>query len=215
MDKTKLPDNSRREKEWINIAQPHRSADIVDGKYEWQPGADDRFEVLGRIRVKIRLCTEATDPVDSRRDLHAEIRRHFECVHDVKVVRPRLSEPLPGMGCRIGCNVAVLPVGGRTFGVVLLQSFGVICRIVAEDRPACIQSPSIAHKQIPEMMPHFMPEMPKQRSVGFSHLQSATLAFDIVSFRKGNSDHPIFVPRHDLLAARGIVSQKMKAQSMI
>src|ERR1700709_1116070 len=65
------------------------------------------------------------------------------------------------------------------------------------------------------MVSHFVPEMSERRSIGFSHLQSATLAFDIVSFRKGNSDHPIFVPRHDFPVLSGIVSKKMKNQSMI
>jgi hypothetical protein len=64
-------------------------------------------------------------------------------------------------------------------------------------------------------MPNLMPEMPKQRSIRFSHLEPATFAFDIIRFRKSNGNHPIFVPCHDLLIPRGIVSQKVKDQSMI
>src|SRR3954451_21078133 len=76
VDEVELPDNSRRENEWVNIAQAHRAADVIDCEYKRKPGADNRIEILNRIRVEIRFCPKAAYPVGGRRDLHAEISRH-------------------------------------------------------------------------------------------------------------------------------------------
>ena len=82
----------------------------------------------------------------------------------------------------IGGDKTVLPVCGRSFAVMALESGGVILRIIAEQAPAVFQAATTVDQYVPEIMPGFVAEMAEQGTVGFAHLGPLLFALYIVSF---------------------------------
>src|SRR5580704_18372159 len=57
---------------------------------------------------------------------------HFEGVHDVEVMRPRLGKILPRMSCSVAAYEPLLPIGRGAVGVMLLKGLTVILTFIAE-----------------------------------------------------------------------------------
>src|SRR4051812_17805349 len=106
-------------------------------------------------------------------------------------MRPGFGKIFPGMGGRIGRNIALLPIGWRPGLIVMLKSEIVVLPVVAEDRPALLELVAIADQQIPIMMPDLMAKMAEQGPVSFAHLQAPALPFDVVGLGQGDGDDTV------------------------
>ena len=74
-----------------------------------KPGFDQLFYMPGDIRIEIHRNRKVADFVELGWTL-AEGAGHFQCIHDVKVVRPRFGKIFPRMRGRIGRDEPLLPV---------------------------------------------------------------------------------------------------------
>ena len=210
MDEAQLRGRSLGEDERIQIGEPHASIEAVQRVGERKPGRDEVVEVVevqpsrshigkGGAGRRLRLEREAVGTSS------------LERIDDVKVVSEGFGPILPRMHRRVGTHEAVSPVGRRPFLVMPLLRRGIVGGLVAEERPKRFDATPILDQLVPVVVADFMPEMPQQRAIGFTHLLACLLTKGIIGLGDIDGDEPLTVPGEDALPWRAALERKRQS----
>src|SRR5258708_36037736 len=116
----------------------------------------------------------------------------------MQIVREGLGPILMGMRASVGSDVMRLPIGGRAIGVVCLKRLIVIPRLVAEDTAEKLVVRAAGNEPFEIIMRDFMPEMPEQRTIWFTHLLANFRTQHVVGFSHVERDLAMIVTRQNL-----------------
>ena len=131
----------------------------------------------------------------------------------MQIVGPGFGPILPRMSGRIGADIVLLPIRRCAILVMRLQRLAIIHAVIAKNRAALVQPPTVAHQHIPEVVADFMPEVTKQRAVRFAHFGAAPFTLRVVSFFQGYGDQAIVVAGSTLgPVGLGLSARKSKAK---
>src|SRR5262245_37613678 len=92
------------------------------------------------------------------------------------------------MRARIGADEALLPVRGGTVGVVSLQRFAMVRPFVAKLAAKGLQRISAGDEPVPVVMANLVPEVARERSIGFVQRRPSPFSFRIVGFGEVDRD---------------------------
>ena len=108
-----------------------------------------------------------------------------------------------------------MPIRRRVVAIVTFERGFIILAVVSERCPASLEPAAVPNQDIPVMVAHLVPEMPKQRPVGLIQLRPALLALGAVRLGQRNGDDTLVMPRHDL-RERSLrrIGQKFESQAV-
>ena len=163
-----------------------------------------QFAQCERGEFEIRL-------VNVERRNQPETARGVDRVAHVQVMRPALGPVFPGVGGGVGADKIPLPVGGWAFGVVALQTGGVVDRLVTEQLVEPVHPPGASDQPVPVVMTHLMAKVTQQGAVRLPHGFAGQLPGGVIGLVHVEGDQTRLMARHDGLAA-GRGTQQVKGQ---
>src|SRR5450631_955626 len=107
----------------------------------------------------------------------------------------------------VGADETLLPVFGRTLGVMPVKRLLIVGTLVPEDFAEGIQLAAVGDQPIPEIVSYLMTEMSQKRAIGFFLERALLLAMHIVRLGNVDGNQSIVVPGQHApgVAIRGIL----------
>ena len=126
----------------------------------------------------------------------------LQTIHDLQIVRPRFRPVFPGMGGRVGADVALLPAPHIATFIVRAQGRRIIQPLIAKPfpkrQPLRIFPRQLRQKSLPQVVPTLMAEVPQQSPASLSELLPIDLPIGIVRLLQIDGDDPIQVSHRHL-----------------
>ena len=135
----------------------------------------------------------------------------FHRVEKMQVMRPRFRPVLPRMRARVRRDAARRPVGDGTAGVVSLERATIIQSFVAEQFAEAFQFRRPADQSVPVEVAQLMAKVADQSAIRFAEIETAALAFVVVSLGDVQRHHAPVVAGQDL-SVLVRVGEKSEAQ---
>ena len=205
-----LEDDPGVEPKRIKVGVPHRAVDRIEGEGGGQPAADKRGGVSA-VSIDLVPCP------DLRFECDAEVRHRPKCVDDMEEMGEGLCEVLPRMGCGVGTDMAVGPIGERAASIVAMYRLRIIGALVPEQRSEAILHVGPGNEPIPIIVADLMTEVTEKGPIRLPHFVSDALARHVIRFDHVQGDHPVGMPGEELrhvAVLRGRVVEEVEGETV-